>query len=178
MLLVEGLMVQLRTRHGMHFLFLFSLYPVDGRVLRTCPAGFRLFQDQCFWFSPTPVRKNVAAAETDCDARGARLACVKDEETHNFLKMTIATTNRRPYWIGLSDRVVEGMWRHSDGTALGSFRPFRANSNFDTAWKDCVMMWPGSAYQWLYWNCRSPRNYICQKCGHGSTSQVPELSTS
>ncbi|CAH1277168.1 NOTCH2 [Branchiostoma lanceolatum] len=128
----------------------------------TCPAGFRLFQDQCFWFSPTPVRKNVAAAETDCDARGARLACVKDEETHNFLKMTIATTNRRPYWIGLSDRVEEGTWRHSDGTALGSFRPFRPG-NSNSGWRDCVLIWPASAYQWLYYTCGSRRNFICQK---------------
>ncbi|XP_066277518.1 fibropellin-1-like [Branchiostoma lanceolatum] len=128
----------------------------------TCPAGFRLFQDQCFWFSPTAVRKNVAAAETDCDARGARLACVKDEETHNFLKMTIATTNRRPYWIGLSDRVEEGTWRHSDGTALGSFRPFRPG-NSNSVWRNCVLIWPASAYQWLYWNCGSRRNFICQK---------------
>jgi len=60
-----------------------------------CPAGFTLFQDQCYWFSPASLRKTVAGAETDCDARGARLACVKDEDTHNFLKMTIATTNRR-----------------------------------------------------------------------------------
>ncbi|XP_078588480.1 uncharacterized protein LOC144869248 [Branchiostoma floridae x Branchiostoma japonicum] len=129
----------------------------------TCPVGFTLFKDQCYWFSPASLRKTVAAAETDCDARDARLACVKDEDTHNFLKMTIATTNRRPYWIGLSDRVVEGTWRHSDGTELGSFRPFRPSRNTNNVWRDCVLMWPASSYQWLYYSCNSRRNFVCQR---------------
>ncbi|XP_019626211.1 PREDICTED: uncharacterized protein LOC109471363 [Branchiostoma belcheri] len=129
----------------------------------TCPSGFRLFGDQCYWFSPTAVRNVVATAETDCDARGARLACVKSEEEHNFIKMTIATTNRRPHYIGLSDRAVEGTFVHSDGTALGSFRPFRTNSNVNNHWKDCVIMWPSSSYQWLYYSCNSRRNYVCQR---------------
>ncbi|XP_035672641.1 fibropellin-1-like isoform X2 [Branchiostoma floridae] len=129
----------------------------------TCPVGFTLFKDQCYWFSPASLRKTVASAETDCDARDARLACVKDEDTHNFLKMTIATTNRRPYWIGLSDRVVEGTWRHSDGTELGSFRPFRPSRNTNNVWRDCVLMWPASSYQWLYYSCNSRRNFVCQR---------------
>ncbi|XP_035672639.1 fibropellin-1-like [Branchiostoma floridae] len=129
----------------------------------TCPAGFTLFQKQCYWFSPTSMRETVANAETDCDARGARLACVKDEDTHNFLKLTIATTNRRPYWIGLNDTVVEDVWRHSDGTLLGSFRPFRPSRNTNNVWRDCVLMWPASSYQWLYYNCNSRRNYVCQR---------------
>ncbi|XP_019615200.1 PREDICTED: neurocan core protein-like [Branchiostoma belcheri] len=77
--------------------------------------------------------------------------------------MTIATTNRRPHYIGLSDRAVEGTFVHSDGTALGSFRPFRTNSNVNNRWKDCVIMWPSSSYQWLYYSCNSRRNYVCQR---------------
>nr|XP_034331174.1 C-type mannose receptor 2 [Crassostrea gigas] len=66
---------------------------------------------------------NWTAAEDFCQKDGAHLISLRTENQTNFiseqLKINYIHTNLTEYWIGLSDREVEGAFRWVDGQSVG-----------------------------------------------------------
>ncbi|XP_066275444.1 fibrillin-2-like [Branchiostoma lanceolatum] len=138
-------------------------YTGDGHTCTvSCPTGFELWTGDCYYYSSR--RKNFRGAESDCDARGARLVVVPNSATHQYLVTKAkANGNSGNIWIGLSDIIREGSFIWSNGVPLGSFHPWIGRNN---ARADCVQMKRSrSGYRWRVRVCRAKFNYFCQKAG-------------
>ncbi|CAH1225406.1 FBN2 [Branchiostoma lanceolatum] len=138
-------------------------YTGDGHTCTvTCPTGFELWNGDCYYYSSQ--RKNFRGAESDCDARGARLVVVPNSATHQYLVTKAkANGNSGNIWIGLSDIIREGSFIWSNGVPLGSFHPWIGRNNGRA---DCVQMKRSrSGYRWRVRVCRAKFNYFCQKAG-------------
>ncbi|CAH1269034.1 LRP4 [Branchiostoma lanceolatum] len=124
----------------------------------SCPAPYKMFNGKCYW--PSTTTKNNDDAATDCDAKSnGKLACVKDQATHDYLKTKV---QRQHYWIGLNDRQSEGNFVYSDGEPLGSFNLFYLGHGWNNHRNDCVYMNRGRDFQWACWPCIKRSRYICQ----------------
>ena len=116
-------------------------------------------------------------AQTDCAAKGMRLARIDDAAENTwvhdtaFAGMTGLSTSWP--WIGGSDQAVLGEWRWSDGTLfwLGSGNG-AAQSGLYTNWvagspassgpaTDCAIL--ESSNRWNDWGCSSLQRYVCEQ---------------
>ncbi|XP_074539364.1 uncharacterized protein LOC141800601 [Halichoeres trimaculatus] len=101
---------------------------------KTCHHGWTRFNDKCYYFSPSEVKKTWDESRQDCQSRGGDLAKPKAR-----VELTFVSRSNTFTWIGLSDRLQEGKWKWVDGTDLKSQgfwkqgEPNNANSNEDCA---------------------------------------------
>lgn len=98
----------------------------DSRIVGSCPFGWMAMQQLCI----TAVEKarTWLAAELECKTRNGNLAVIRDEREQRQIDMmllagstaTAASASAAPaYWVGASDRAVEGEFRWSSGYPFG-----------------------------------------------------------
>lgn len=96
----------------------------DARIVGTCPFGWMAMQQLCI----TAVEKarTWLAAELECKARNGNLAVIRDEREQRQIDVmllagaTATSASAAPaYWVGASDRAVEGEFRWSSGYPFG-----------------------------------------------------------
>ncbi|XP_066271469.1 uncharacterized protein [Branchiostoma lanceolatum] len=131
---------------------------------RLHPArNFGRYQDHCFWFSPRRNRRlDYRAARRECESHGGTLAMIKNAGVQTFIRDLLKKRSRGrtqgKYWIGLDDLTEEHVFVWSDGSQLGSYRPFHSNSHHKL--RDCVVLWKRRV--WDRVNCGAKLRYICQ----------------
>uniref|UniRef100_A0A8C7X511 C-type lectin domain-containing protein n=1 Tax=Oryzias sinensis TaxID=183150 RepID=A0A8C7X511_9TELE len=115
------------------------------------------FGSSCYFFSEES--KSWDEAREFCRARGADLVVIDSKEENEF----ISKLNKENFWIGLTDRDLEGTWKWVDGSSLnltfwGSTQPDDHNGVEDCA--EINFKHPG------LWNdnlCKISRKLICEK---------------
>ncbi|XP_066275119.1 fibropellin-1-like [Branchiostoma lanceolatum] len=139
-----------------------------------CEDGYWLYNGRCYWFSP--FWHEYSDAEDVCAARNAIMATVKDAATHSFLSTQIQSTqDGKSHWIGLTDRVTDGVYEWADGTTLGSgsYQPWRTGEfGFgDHSNKGCVILWHRMNFSWATTKCqhRWRLHFICEKAAVTTT---------
>ncbi|XP_034553998.1 CD209 antigen-like protein D [Notolabrus celidotus] len=101
---------------------------------RTCSQGWTMFNNKCYYFSPSGTAKTWEDSRQDCSSRGGQLTMPKTK-----VELTFVSRNNKRTWIGLSDKSQEGRWKWVDGTdkvSQGFWKqgePNDANSNEDCA---------------------------------------------
>ncbi|XP_035688790.1 uncharacterized protein LOC118424349 [Branchiostoma floridae] len=147
-----------------------------------CPGldGYVPFGDNCYLFGNTTT--DYPGAEQDCRDNSGRLARVFDSETHLFFVDYIETYTDQAtsYWIGLDDRVVEGQFNYSDGTALGSFNRWSNLTLHNQDDRDCVLMAKGltQPWDWVPQRCSDPDyRYICEYVPTTTTAAPTTVAT-
>ncbi|KAH0628970.1 hypothetical protein JD844_010646 [Phrynosoma platyrhinos] len=78
----------------------------------------------------------------------------------NFLQNR---TNSQRYWIGLTDKNVEGEWKWLDGSSSTSGFTYWAQGepNNSDSGEDCAHLWMNGEWNDVY--CTYPCYYICEK---------------
>jgi hypothetical protein len=116
----------------------------DGRVYRFCPAAI-----------------TYEAAETACADQGMRMVEIDSPTENAWLWQTARSRAIQRWWIGLSDRAVEGAYRTSDGRRVqfGAWR--RGEPNDGGRNEDCVHFWE-NAPDWNDARCNSEHGVICE----------------
>ncbi|XP_045080039.1 CD209 antigen-like protein E [Coregonus clupeaformis] len=74
--------------------------------------GWRYYKSSLYFISTE--MKTWEGSREDCLRRGADLVINNSREEHVF----IHGLNKETFWIGLTDRVEEGIWKWMDGTAM------------------------------------------------------------
>ncbi|XP_035688620.1 complement component C1q receptor-like [Branchiostoma floridae] len=115
---------------------------------------------------------NYDQAQATCVSNGGHLAHIKSSRQQSVLAnmATLTAGWGSDYWIGLTDRQSEGIWRWTDGTGL-IYRNWAegepTNGNAVDGEQDCVALWGDYGYthwddrqcgHWLYFICQTDIN--------------------
>ncbi|KAI3355683.1 hypothetical protein L3Q82_004270 [Scortum barcoo] len=84
----------------------------ESQTAKTCPAGWRMFDSACYFFSTTSA--SWEQSRRDCRDKGADLVVIESYEEQKFLTIFI----KKETWIGLNDREKEDIWKWIDETPL------------------------------------------------------------
>ncbi|XP_052801875.1 C-type lectin domain family 17, member A-like isoform X2 [Mya arenaria] len=131
-----------------------------GECSPTCPNGWLSYESSCFLFGNAP--STFADAETFCEDRDSHLVYIKDNSENTFLKDTAREMKPRHWWIGLTDKVVDGEWLWGDGSET-TFTDWHTNEpNGDG---ECGHLHYGADYAWNDVSCTHSSNPspICEK---------------
>ncbi|KAG0722105.1 Collectin-12 [Chionoecetes opilio] len=125
------------------------------------PSGYSMACTFAFHVFPGP-RLGQWQAGRRCAQDGARLAVFKSLEEEESVSVAVQTSE--PYWIGLTDRQREGVWRwaDSDRTKLTYSNWERGEPNNYRRGRrdqDCVALYEG---RWNDLQCRDALPFVCQ----------------
>ncbi|KAM7369799.1 hypothetical protein PAMP_011090 [Pampus punctatissimus] len=126
-----------------------------------CPFEWANYRDKCYFFSKEMC--SFDEAKTTCEISSASLVIVNDMEEQRWLKKQ--TFGKGYFWIGLTDRMEENVWRWLDGTepTFTKWKPGQPDnwSYGHEIGEDCA----GLSHEGL-WNdffCEDHISYICEK---------------
>ncbi|XP_077864342.1 polycystin-1-like protein 2 [Saccoglossus kowalevskii] len=129
----------------------------------SCDENKVEFRSSCLEF--VTHEKRFGDAELYCADLGGHLIFVTDQETQEFV--VNAATNVQAefdeWWIGLTDRETEGVFRWLDGSELvyEYFQDNEPNSR-GAQNKDCVLVQKHDEYKWNDLSCNTKSRFICQ----------------
>ncbi|KAJ7317612.1 hypothetical protein JRQ81_003774 [Phrynocephalus forsythii] len=131
----------------------FDLFPCDPNTRQ-----WEYFDGKCYFFSLEKTSWTEARAQ--CEKRASQLVTIETMAEQNFLQTR--TRNER-YWIGLTDRIIEGHWQWLDGRDEQTGFTFwkRGEPNDDHLGEDCAHIWNYGEWNDVY--CTYPCYYICEK---------------
>ncbi|CAG5867752.1 unnamed protein product [Menidia menidia] len=133
-----------------------------------CHAGWREHHDRCYFFSADT--KSWLDANAYCLSQRSHLMSIDSIEERLWVRTQI---DSEIYWIGLNDRVVEGVWEWSDGTPfieqLSYWRQGQPD-NWEDA-EDCGQLVGESSGHWNDENCDIKRKFICK---HINSNPAPQ----
>ncbi|XP_037613148.1 LOW QUALITY PROTEIN: collectin-12-like [Sebastes umbrosus] len=134
-----------------------------------CPFEWANYRDKCYFFSKD--LHSFDEAKATCESSSASLLIISDMEEQKWLKKH--TVGKGYFWMGLTDREEENVWRWLDGTepAFTKWKPGQPDDwgHGHEIGEDCA----GLIHEGL-WNdffCEDLISYICEK--EMETSMLP-----
>ncbi|XP_008285911.1 collectin-12 [Stegastes partitus] len=79
-----------------------------------CPPEFKKSGDSCYYFSSGSQRLNFDEASQFCTNLTSHMLIINDNEEQLFVRNAIA--GKGYFWLGLTDREEENVWKWVDGT--------------------------------------------------------------
>ncbi|XP_068566058.1 collectin-12-like [Cebidichthys violaceus] len=126
-----------------------------------CPVEWVNYRDKCYFFSKD--LHSFDDAKATCESTSASLLIINDMEELKWLKKQ--TVGKGYFWMGLTDREEESVWRWLDGTepAFTKWKPGQPDDwgHGHEMGEDCA----GLIHEGL-WNdffCEDLISYICEK---------------
>jgi len=139
---------------------------------KDCAAGWKQFQDRCFYFGGTDVVKGFTSAELKCKSLNpsAHLASILSPEEHNWITGIMGDTgDLHASFIGFSDAKKEGNWEWVDGSPTNYTNWAQEWVRQPDNWRgneDCAYLWTTSKNHpywintWVDGNCAGTGGYI------------------
>ncbi|XP_038153816.1 collectin-12-like [Cyprinodon tularosa] len=126
-----------------------------------CPLGWLNYKNKCYFFSK--VMHSFNDSKTNCESKSATLLIICDEEEQKWLERQIV--HKGYFWMGLTDREEENVWRWEDGTVptFTKWKPGQPDNwgHQHQSGEDCA----GLIHEGL-WNdffCEDSIHFICEK---------------
>ncbi|XP_071507011.1 macrophage mannose receptor 1-like [Diadema antillarum] len=151
------------------------VYPINPNVaIGSCEPGWTLNRDSCYKIVPRAVFWQEG--EDDCQAMGAHLASINDQEEQSFLSMRVGMAGRNVF-LGLHDINSEDNFIWTDGQPLGftNWAPYQPDDWSDEG-QDCAYMRYAEDQEgeWDDVNCdKAKYAYACKKAKIPGASQAP-----
>ncbi|XP_054984692.1 C-type lectin domain family 17, member A isoform X1 [Sorex araneus] len=131
----------------------------------SCPEDWLPFQGECYYFSQNT--KSWDTAQKFCKDHFSHLVIVNSHSEQKFITRT-KNYPSRVYWLGMSDRQKERVWRWLDSSlvtdALNFWAPGEPNDSDSN--EDCGSL--GSMGRWNDLPCDTTNYWICERpcpCG-------------
>ena len=144
------------TRH-----YMCSTPRTDLASTRPCPAGYRVYKENCL-FVGQEVQK-YKKAQAGCASYGAIILPVQDKATYHFVQSLAGLKRYQDLYIGMNFSVHLEKPLYSDGTVFNRSMHFQFDSDatkFGT--KECVYLKKGVSYKPRSTHCNQTMQYICQ----------------
>ncbi|XP_037126884.1 ladderlectin-like isoform X1 [Syngnathus acus] len=127
-----------------------------------CPAGWTKLDTRCFIFQNESL--NFRLAETVCNILGGNLVSIHSQLENEVVRHMIlaGAGSFARTWIGLYDRIVDGDYLWTDGSAVDFFdwAPGRPTMNNN---QDCVEINFPNNDQWNDRGCGRRQPFVCAK---------------
>uniref|UniRef100_A0A3B3HYY4 C-type lectin domain-containing protein n=1 Tax=Oryzias latipes TaxID=8090 RepID=A0A3B3HYY4_ORYLA len=138
------------------FCLAYNFKCVPGK--KGCPEKWIRFGSSCYFFSGES--KTWDEARESCRAIEADLVVINTKEENEF----ISKLNKQKFWIGLSDRDLEGTWKWVDGSSLDLFWASGQPDNHKGG-EDCghMLAYFESPGLWNDVQCSFAMQWICEK---------------
>ena len=130
-----------------------AYHPPATPACRTATTGFTLRHGRRFFVRTAP--KTWAEAQADCEAIGAYLMVVVDDEENTDLNNLLAG----PAWLGLSDSAAEGTFRWVNGSP-SPYHRWPGSTVPQTEALDCAFLQDSGS--WLNVSCDATAIYACE----------------
>ncbi|XP_062454337.1 C-type lectin domain family 17, member A-like [Rhea pennata] len=125
-----------------------------------CSAGWKIFEKSCYSFSTETM--SWEDARQICADQGSHLVVVNTDQEQNFLKDNINSSST--YWLGVTDKLEEGIWLWINGEALSISYWNTWRKNKDKEQQDCGSIGPDGI--WIDDRCSRAHRWICEKSWH------------
>ena len=137
--------------------------------LSQCPPSWIAFEGSCYKLFTE--LKEQASSKQECNENDAHLVTIESAEKQAFIyEKFLAGTDKKDYWIGLTDADVENEWKWCDGrklTIYTNWAPGQPNNLDDN--QDCVGIRKGHFFDTDYdgeWHdnaCTKKKEFICER---------------
>ncbi|XP_028284172.1 collectin-12 [Parambassis ranga] len=146
--------------------------PVATTSAPGCPPEFRKFGDSCYYFSSGPQRLNFDESFQFCTNRSSHMLIINDNEEYLFVRNTI--TGKGYFWLGLTDREEENVWKWVDGSipVFKKWKPGQPDNwtHGHENGEDCAGLVHNALWNDFY--CTDRIGFICERA---SDLEVPVL---
>ncbi|XP_052816504.1 perlucin-like protein [Mya arenaria] len=139
------------------------LWSLVGCVVAQCPDGWTHYGQSCYLFAHEDVDFN--AAQKFCEHFGGNLVNIETAEENTFIRGFLSDIKSHIHWIGLTDEVVEGVWKWYPSEVTTAFTDWAPNGNEpnQATGANCVVIYDAYNYHWADEPCTN-RAYraICE----------------
>ncbi|XP_066913843.1 alpha-N-acetylgalactosamine-specific lectin-like [Clytia hemisphaerica] len=126
-----------------------------------CDSGWTEYSGD--FYAYINQKKTWNNAELYCISKGDHLASIKSKQENDFV-YRLTTGGRNDYWIGMSDKQVEGSFTWSDGKTA-TYKNFASGQPNNAANQDCVSFYKNYADyagKWNDWECSKSFTFVCK----------------
>ncbi|KAK2822601.1 hypothetical protein Q5P01_022666 [Channa striata] len=136
-----------------------------------CPPDFRRFGNSCYYISSSQ-RLNFDEANRFCTNISSHMLIINDNEEQEFVRT--AVTGKGFFWLGLTDREKENIWKWVDGTipVFTKWKPGQPDNwtHGHEEGEDCAGLIHNANWNDFY--CTDRIGFICER---DSDLKVPVL---
>ncbi|KAG7526626.1 hypothetical protein JOB18_043037 [Solea senegalensis] len=146
--------------------------PVATTPAPGCPPEFRKFGDSCYYISSASQRLNFDQATQYCANVSSHMLIINDNEEQQFVRNAIG--GKGFFWLGLTDREEENVWKWVDGTVpvFKKWKPGQPDNwtHGHEEGEDCAGLIHNANWNDFY--CTERIGFICERA---SDLKVPVL---
>lgn len=146
--------------------------PVVTTPTPGCPPQFRKFGDSCYYLSTVSQRLNFDEAKQFCTNISSHMLIINDNEEQQFVRNAIV--GKGYFWLGLTDREEENVWKWVDGTipVFKKWKPGQPDNwtHGHEDGEDCAGLIHNANWNDFY--CTDRIGFICER---SSDLKVPVL---
>ncbi|KAM7379543.1 hypothetical protein PAMP_005089 [Pampus punctatissimus] len=137
-----------------------------------CPPEFRKFGDSCYYLSSGALGLNFDEANQFCTNISSHMLIINDKEEQQFVRNAIE--GKGYFWLGLTDREEEDVWKWVDGTipVFKEWKPGQPDNwtHGHEHGEDCAGLIHNAKWNDFY--CTDRIGFICERA---SDVEVPVL---
>ncbi|XP_061587429.1 collectin-12-like [Cololabis saira] len=135
--------------------------PVATTPASGCPPEFKRFRKSCYYFSDTQ-RLNFDEAKLFCTNVSSHMLIINDNEEQEYVRKAI--TGKGYFWLGLTDREKENIWKWVDGT-IPTFKKWKPGqpdnwTHGHQDGEDCAGLIHNASWNDFY--CTDRIGFICE----------------
>ncbi|XP_037710398.1 C-type lectin 37Db-like [Drosophila subpulchrella] len=130
---------------------------VSNESLDSIPPGFEKIGSRYFYIEEQ-INTDWPDARNICQEKGGYLAAIQNQEEFDAVVLKLKENNR--YWLGINDRIVEGVYiSEASGKRAPFLKWFAGDPDNRDNYENCVGI--ALSKGMADWPCRFAFNFIC-----------------
>ena len=127
-----------------------------------CDDDWIRFQGSCYYFGNGNAVHHTEA-EHFCNQLGAHLVTIESSTENAFLRDYSSRLIKNIFWIGLTDVMIEGVWKWKSNDAVATFTDWTPGQPDNANNDDCAAMHVGNKWHWHDAQCVENFHPLCEK---------------